>query len=465
MKKIKLKMSAISAIVTVAVIACVIIINSIVSIVCSKLPLKIDLTKDNVYQFSQQTKEVIKNLDEDITAYALIPDDIEDEYAENVKDYLEKYKTLNNKFKVEYIDPYKNPTFMKKYSDGEATSEVGSIIIERGKKFEIISPSQIFTSDNETGEVKIDLERKVTNAVMNIIGQSTKASKIYYTTGHKEYEITYLLDELKEQGNNVEKLNISLNNIPDDASVLISIAPMTDLTEYERDEIDKFLDNGGKIILFTNPGMKPLERFDAYLSEWGIKLNYDFVIEGDTSRSVPSAYGAMPAPQITEHVMTKKIAQSNSPLVMPFSMSMEVVKSANRATVTKLLTTSEKSYGKVNLESETQSKEEGDIEGPLCIGLISEHNETKGKILVIGSAESQSIISEGSFLNGDFYLNAISYLTGGTTDTGIRAKKISPETMVMTAQDKIIAIIALQYVIPIIIILIGLFVWYKRRYK
>lgn len=464
MKKIKLKMSVISVAVTALVIACVIIFNAIVGVITSKFPLKIDLTQNKIFEFSQQTKEVMKKLDVKINAYALFSENLDNEYVENIKDYLNKYKQLSKNFNVEYIDPYTNPAFAKKYSDGSTDIEAGSIIVESDKKFEIVSFSDIYSQDYDTGEVSIDMERKLTNAIMAVNGQLI-SSKIYYTTGHEEYSVKNLLDKLQEQGNSVEEINISIDGIPEDAGILFSMAPMKDYTESERDALDAFLDKGGKFVLFSNPGMVALERLDAYLLEWGIKLNYDFVIEEDSTRSISSAYGAMPVPEISEHAITKSIVDSSSPLVMPFPMSLSVVKSANSATVTSLLETSDKSYGKVNFESDVLEKEEGDIFGPLCIAAISEHNQTKGKVLVIGSVESQSLVSEGSFLNEDFYLNAVSYLTGGKTDTGIRAKKISPEVMVMSEGEKVLWAILLQYVIPFIIVLAGLFVWLKRRFK
>ena len=68
MKRIKLKMGLTSAVITAAVIACVIIFNSIVALIGDKAPLTVDLTRDKVYEFSDQTKDLMKNLDAVLTA-------------------------------------------------------------------------------------------------------------------------------------------------------------------------------------------------------------------------------------------------------------------------------------------------------------------------------------------------------------------------------------------------------------
>ena len=216
MKKIKLKMSVISVAVTALVIACVIIFNAIIGVITDKFPLKIDLTQNKVFEFSPQTKDVMKALDTKVNAYALFSENLDNEYVQNIKDYLDKYKQLNKNFVVSYIDPYTNPAFAKKYSNGEADIEAGSIIVESGEKFEIVSFSDIYSSDYQTGEVSIDMERRLTNAILSINGQLV-SSKIYYTSGHEEYNVNYLLDKLVEQGNSVEEINISIDGIPEDA--------------------------------------------------------------------------------------------------------------------------------------------------------------------------------------------------------------------------------------------------------
>ena len=69
-KKVRLNNLIVTAITVIAVV----IINSIVSVAGTKIPLQIDMTKDNVYDFSEQTKEVLAEVDKEITVYAIYPD-------------------------------------------------------------------------------------------------------------------------------------------------------------------------------------------------------------------------------------------------------------------------------------------------------------------------------------------------------------------------------------------------------
>lgn len=470
MKKIKLKMSVMSALITAVVLVCVLVVNGLISVVTEKHPLKIDLTKDKVYEFSQRTKEVMKNLDTEIKAYALIPEGTDDEYIDYIKQYLGKYKALNSKFKVEYVDPYSNPAFMTKYNDGETQASVYSVILTKGDDFKIITPNQMYNDNKYTGSVEIDLERKVTSAIMKLTGQLSGV-KAYFLSGHGEYEGTNLASLLEDEGYTTGSVNLSVEAIPDDTAVLFSLAPQSDWTAEERDAIDKYMDKGGKLVIAADPSrMKPAERLDSYLAEWGLKLDYDYVIEADDTKALSSGNGIpVPVPQLSDHAINKKIAESDSVFVSPDSMSISKIKSANSATVSELLTTSDKSYGKVNLKSTSISKEDGDIDGPLSVASISEKTGDKtSSVVVIGSLtalEWDKLLSEGAYLNSDFVLNTVNYLCGSSEDLGIRAKQVSAEQMTMTEQQVAVCRRVLQFVVPIVIILIGLFVWLKRRNK
>ncbi len=468
MKNIKLKMGLTSTIITAVVIACVILVNSIVALIGDKTSLTIDLTRDKIYVFSEQTKDLMQELDSQITAYCLIPEGTENEYVDYIKAYLEKYKTLSDKFKVKYIDPYDNPMFMQKYNDGENQANIGSVIIENGDKFKVIAFEQIYTQNSVTNAMQIDMERKVTNAVMSVTGKLT-TSNIYFTEGHGEVSAQYLQHLLTNEGYPCENVNIAIDGIPEKADIIFSVIPVSDYSAEERDALDAFMDKGGKFVLVADPQMPSMERLDAYLEEWGIKLNHDFVIETDKNSALSSGTGLpVPAAKLQEHIITQKLMNAKSPLPMPSSMSVSVIKTKNGASVQKLLMTSEKAYGKTNLNSNVIDKEEGDIEGPLCMAAISEKiGDENSSVMVIGSSYGvlSNLIAESSYLNGDFILNSMNYLSGSNSSATIRAKQISPERMAMTQKQVLVSIVILQYILPALIIIAGLVIWIRRRFK
>ena len=152
------------------------------------------------------------------------------------------------------------------------------------------------------------------------------------------------------------------------------------------------------------------------------------------------------------------------------SGSLEMnTKNVRHTIITPLLTTTDKSWGKVNLAAGTTGKEEGDNEGPLTIAALSEmQGGNYGKIMVIGSLQAielAGILEESSYANGDFILNSVGYLTNSNTSMDIRAKVISASSLTMNQTQIVLTWVLLQYILPIIIIVVGLFVWLKRRYK
>lgn len=460
MKKTGLKMWVVSSVITAVVLACVIFLNAAIAVIGEKLPLKIDLTRDKIFEFSEQTKDVMKNLDSEIMAYALLPKGTQDKYIDYIREYLDKYRSLNDKFVVKYVDPYDDPTFMYKYAEEGRQPTLGSVIIECGDKFKSVNFEQIFTY-GYTSDIQIDMEQEVTSAIMNVTGK-IKALDVLFTSGHDEATASKFKQLLIAEGYRCNDIVLTKEEIPDSVTIMFSIAPMTDFTVEERDALDAFMDRGGKFVFVASPKMKPMERIDSYLAEWGIKANYDFVFETDESYALVDQSGIpIPIAKIQWHTITEKLTYSQSPLVMQNSTSLSVGESLNKATVTKLLLTTEKAAGIRVSDQKVTSV------GPLCMAAISEKEidgTTSSAVLVIGSEEATEN-TEGAYLNSDFFLNAVNYLSGVDSAVSIRAKKVSPELMTMTAQQVSAATLLLQWVLPFLIVLIGLVVWLRRRYK
>lgn len=457
--------------ITAITVAIIILLNAIVSAISSKLPLKIDLTADKVYEFSNYTKEVMKAVDKEVSVYALYPSNTgANEYITYAEEYLEKYEALNKNFKVTYIDPYSNPGFAKKYEEQGETITAGSIIFECGDAVKVVDMEQMYNFNQYSGETDIDMEKKITAAVLEVTGQRAGA-KIYFTEGQDEYNSAQLATALKENGYEYESLNISINGIPEDASLIIMLSPSKDLTSEARDTLDHYLDKGGKALFVFEPGKAVQPRIAEYLSEWGIAANGDYIIESDSNHAFQFQNGlTIPAPKLAEHTINENLIKQKLVFMAPSASSLTLNSNNMRyAILTPLLTTSEKSWGKVNLASSNAKKEDGDFQGPLTVAALAEmQGEARGKIMVLGTLQAlelTGILEETSYANGDFILNSIGYLTETASSMDIRAKVISASRLTMNQSQVALVWILLQYVLPIIIIIAGLVVWFKRRYK
>ncbi len=459
-----------AVIVTAVTVAAVILLNAILSVVSSKIPMKIDLTREKVYSLSENTKEVMSKVDKEINVYALYPTNIgSNEYVTYAEEYLKKYSDLNKNFNVTFIDPEKNPGFSKKYEEQGQQISTGSIILECGNNVKTVSFGQMYSTNSYTGSTSIDLEKKLTAAVAAVSGQGGD-KKIYYTEGHNEDDLSELSSALESDGYTYESVNIAVKGIPEDAAALIIAGPTVDLSAEERDALDKYLDDGGKAIFIMQTGVKNLDRLKGYLAEWGTVPRGDFVVETDSDHFINMYSLPTPLPEAESHEITENLINQKLVYIAPMAQSIEINEENTRgAGITSLLSTTDKSYGKMNLEFTSYDKEDGDVDGPLSIAALAEDRSGNGgKILVMGSlaaVETGGILEESSYANGDFILNAIGYLTDSNSSMNIRAKEISPSKLTINQSQYVITYILVQYLLPLIIIIAGLTVWLKRRYR
>ncbi len=460
-----------AVIITVITIVAVILFNAVISTALSKLPLKIDLTENKVYEISNYTKKVMAGIDEEITVYALYPANTSgNEYVTYAEEYLAKYEALSKNFKVTYIDPYNNPSFTKKYEDMGLKINIGSIILECGDSVETISMNDMYSSNQYSGETSIDLEKKLTAAIVNVTNEGGKP-KVYFTEGHGEYQGAQLSSILNENGYECDTVNIAINKVPNDAEMLVIMSPTKDFTAEERDALDEYMDNGGKAMVVVEPGKPSLPRLDGYMAEWGITASGDYIIEGDANRAFKFQNGlTIPAPILAEHEITESLNQQKLVYMAPAASSLKAdADNIRGAIITPLLTTSSKSWGKINLAAQTTAKEDGDNEGPLTVAALAEMDtENPGKMAVFGSLQAielSGIMEETSYANGDLVLNVVAYLTERNVSMDIHAKVISAPRLTMSQGNVTVVWMLLQYILPVLVIAAGLIVWLKRRYK
>ncbi len=465
MKKGRLKYKINGTFLMIAMLVGAVLVNLILGAIDTKVPLEVDLTKENLYEFSQQTNDIMKSLDKDITIYAIYGDG---SVPSMIEKYLDRYKALSSHVTVTTIDPYKDPTKIQPFEAKGDTISNGSLIVECGDKFKIITSEQM-TATDFLKQQNLVLENRITNAVYFVTGAGEQ-QKLYFTEGHGESENSQLQTALKNEDYLTEMVNLSINDVPEDADALIVLAPQKDFTEEERNRLAAYMENGGNAAFIFTPGGDKLERLSAYLTEWGITPMYNLVVEGDQSKNLMTQLGASPVPEIMEHdITTNLIAQKATYVAFP-TMSLSVnTTNPQYAQVTPLLKTGADSYGKVNVRAQSAAYEEGDTMGPLDVAAIAEKQYDDGsysRVFVSGSVwavEYPNILSEATYANGDLTLNAFSWMTEKPSGLSIRPKLVNTESMKITLTQATVTVV-IVVLIPIALLVFGIVIWFRRRY-
>jgi ABC-type uncharacterized transport system involved in gliding motility auxiliary subunit len=84
-----------------------------INLVMSTLPVsltQIDVSNQKLFTLSEQTKQIVKGLNQGITVYWLVQPGSEDVTVEKL---LDNYKDLSDKIKVKHIDPVEQPNLQQ----------------------------------------------------------------------------------------------------------------------------------------------------------------------------------------------------------------------------------------------------------------------------------------------------------------------------------------------------------------
>jgi len=128
-----------------------------------------------------------------------------------------------------------------------------------------------------------------------------------------------------------------------------------------------------------------------------------------------------------------------------------------------LLTTSDKSWGKKDINSTTTEKEAGDIDGPfdVAVAITDTQGESSAKIVVFSSSGFVNVAGGG---NIDLFMNSMNWVQDLKDNISVTPKDLTTQALEIT-QAQILGFSALVViVIPGIVLIAGVVVWLKRRH-
>lgn len=459
---------------TTAVIAVIIVINLIVGELPSRFTSK-DMTENGYYTLSDQSKELLKTVSEDVTIYELTNDGSLDSMVDNL---LEQYASYSGHVKIVEKDVVKFPTFSSNYTD--ETLNAGSLIVECGDKSRAIATSDLYEYSYDSYSYQpyqsgFDGEGQITSAIAYVT--SDDLPKLYVLEGHNEGELsTTLTDQIEKENIEVESLSlVSSGGVPEDAAALIIYSPIVDFSDEETEMILDYLKNGGKAFITSTYTGEVLSNFNSILEYYGVAPMDSVVIEGDANYYHPQSPLYL-LPDIQSSEVTDSLRNSNRYVFLPLGQGIETLDSVRDGVeITSLLKTSSSAFAKLDaINMTTIEKEKGDIDGPFDLAVMiketaggSETEETteETKIVFVGSGylleeEMNSTVSGGNY---EFVMNCLSSLADHETTVAIPVKSLETEYLTMTAAGANGLSILLVAVLPIAVVAVGGVIWYKRR--
>jgi ABC-2 type transport system permease protein len=232
-------------------------------------------------------------------------------------------------------------------------------------------------------------------------------------------------DAMSKMNVNVKDLStVSQSAIPEDCDILYINSPEKDFSDEETTVIKDYLTAGGKAIITADYNSSKLTNFLSILDYYGVKLVDGLVVEGNKNMYM-SGYPTYLLPTIESRTITSKVSGSSIPVFMPNASGLAVSDTKRSSlTVDPLLSTSTSSYSKVNMQSSTIEKEDGDIAGPFYLGLDAKdtYNGVTSEVVVFSSEYTFSD-ETSTYGNSNLLAGTVGALSGNQATLSIPAKK------------------------------------------
>lgn len=478
----RLRYGSVATALSAGFLVVIILINVIASVVMEKYPLKIDLTKDDVYGITQESKDYIKDLGKDVTIMVLSTEKsfvALGTYFEQANEVLKDYAKNSDHVTLEYVDIVKDPTFSSNYPD--LSLSVADVLVKSGDRIEQIEKADLFdVQSNDYGEQYIAAsvaEQAITSAILNVT--SDERPKVVFATGHGETDTTDFQTLIQKNNYEVVQRNLTTEDIDEDALFVVVAGPTSDFDDNSLAKIEAFLSNneelGKNMLYFANPDQPATPNLEAFLEENGIQVGSGSVYETNNSR----IYNNNPFFSIVDYVSNDYYKKLNRPSIYatfprarPLSLMWENSGYMETAPLLNFGTTAvirpadaEDDWTPDMAENDTTKQIPALVQASR---LRYEGSEViRSTIIVSGSTAclDASLLGSGSYSNAEYFISILNVLSNKDANISIVSKSLSGSSLGISTQQVIGISVVFVIVLPLVVMILGIAIWLIRRHK
>lgn len=467
--KKSLKNGSYSMGITAIVIAVLVVINLIVGQIPEKYT-QVDVSTQKLYTISDTTEKYLKDMNTDVTIYHIVQSGKEDSVLEKM---LTRYEEESKHIKVEKKDPVLYPNFTSQYTSDDVADN--SLIVVAGEKSKMISYSDLYETEMDyttyqTNTTGFDGEGQIDSAISYVTSENLPV--IYTLEGHEELELnSSLTDSLQKANYDVQSLNLLTQDaVPKDTGCLMIAAPQKDLSEEEAQKIITYMEAGGKVMIFTEYTGTDMPNLKSVLENYGVTTGDGVIMEGDTGHYIMQRPYYI-VPTIDSSDITSDIKSNNRYVLAPISQPVKTLSDyRDTLQISSLLSTSDKAYIKTDVQNmTTYEKEDSDEEGSFQVGVsvteqVDDDNTTQLVCFGCASLLDEATDQQVSGGNTDLVLAALGWMCENDAPViDVTSKSLTMSYLTVPQFDAAYWSIIVCGVIPVVFLLIGTVIWFKRR--
>ncbi len=243
-----------------------------------------DLTRGGRYSLSPETAAYLKDLASPVRIVVTTEEaEANPELRGLLREYANATEDGPGRIAVEYLDVYQR----HREAEQLGIDEPGVILLLCNDKRRKLTTEDLYGLEN--GERRVFRgEQALTSAILDVSNPTRK--KIYFLVGHGELRpddvdptrgLSTASEQLSQRNFDVATLELATaRRIPDDAALLIAVAPQNPFPPFETELLRQYLGaRAGRLMLFVAPSPSPSLGLESLLADWGIVVDNDLICD------------------------------------------------------------------------------------------------------------------------------------------------------------------------------------------
>ncbi len=408
---------------------------------------QLDISNSASNTLSTASLDLLSSLPAPITITAYIKQGLP--IRAQIGQLVDRYKRSKPNFSLVFIDPDLQPEKTREFNIGPE----GIILVEYQEHLEKLN--------------YID-ESSLTNALLQLA--STQQHWLSFLSGHGErspsgtanFDLGLFAKALTRRNIKAQTLNLAvIPAIPDNSALLVISAPTSPLLADEWAIIKRYLDDGGNLLLLTDPNNLFLANLQAYL---GIQTLPGVIVDNDTKLKGINDPRFVVVSHYPAHAMSLGFQATS---VFPITTALAIIPNS-QFKAEPLLRSSINSWtetgaisGKIRYDANSQEHL-----GPLTFAYALTRTTAKNneqRIIVMGDGDFLSNAYLGHVGNSELGLRMISWLSHDSHFLTIPAKKAVDQHLTLSQMTVSLMGFGFLIAIPLLLISCGFFIWHMRK--